>query len=187
MSTAGMSSVREFLDSSVADEEHPVTVALPPSHLQGIGAIVAYFSTAEWMLAGTICMLLGIDRKQGRIATGEPSITDAFDRIMALLELKKVMVVKPTGLISTLKECERTRNRLGHGVWVEHSGTGLCLQVTRGTWNFGPPKDRNLDKRLYPEGMKLDQAWFDEEARKLLDAIAGIEQFHAEIRRALGL
>ena len=179
-----MSSVKEFLERSDAGEEHPVTVDLPLSHLQGIGTIVAYFSTAEWMLAGTICLLLGIDRKQGRIATGQPGIEEAFKRIMALLEVRKVAIARPAALIDSLKASELTRNLLSHGVWVQHSETGkLCLQVTRGSWEFGPPK---VEKRLHPEGKYVDQAWFDKEARKLVVAINGIESFHDEIRRALG-
>ncbi len=186
MPAATAASFQDFMEHSQRGEEHPVSADLPSSHLEGIGRIVAQFATAEWLLAGTICMLLRIDRKQGRIAIGQPDVKNAFDRIMTLIEIEEIKIQKPTTLIATLVECELTRNRLAHSIWVQHPSAGLCLQVTKGAWKFGPPKEHNVDKRLHPEGFAVDAAWFDQEATILRTAIDEIVAFGAEIRRALG-
>lgn len=104
--------------------EHPTRYRLPVHYSTQIGRIITRWAYLEWQLQETVYLLLSVSPKQGRIAVREPRIADYPKMLKDLAHLKSITIsedMKTFGKL--LKETESYRNRLAHGVWLEHSAT----------------------------------------------------------------
>jgi hypothetical protein len=162
-------------------ELHPVTIKLPSSYLEGIGKIVTQWALQEWMLAGIICLLLDIDRKEARIAVGSPRAVDTLRRIKQLCAVKQIIVPSVLPTPAPLERGEKTRDLVGHGIWLYDDETKrISIQNTSGEWNFGP-KQEPVSKRLYPEAKPIDGSWFEEELSNIQSTIEATDKAYQEL------
>ena len=161
-------------------QDHPVVV--PTGYYKEIGELIVLWAMQEWMLAGCLCKLLAIDRKQGRIAIGSPRVEECVKRIRQLLEVKDLTVQTDlSDLKRRLKEGEQARDLIGHGVWIVPDGTNqLCVQDTSGSWDLDQTQE-TVSRRLYPEGRAIGQEWFSEKRNLIMRTIQDTDTLYREI------
>jgi hypothetical protein len=134
----------------------PVITDLPAAMMREIGRIVVNYASLEHSISRIIYHLLGISRKEGRLAAKEPRATDRFEIVRDLLVLQNI---KPkAGLIAIRKEIEAVatmRDKLAHGIWTRHPRTNATiLQIKRGKFQPNPPQ--NTKRVISPEGIPFN-------------------------------
>jgi hypothetical protein len=129
-------------------------------------------------------MLMGMDRKKGRkVLSGRAE--DAMKKIRSCLARRKMKA--PKGLKNVARQVSdiaEIRNRVGHGIWMNHSDTGqLMLQRITGVWEVnGKVVDT---KRHTPEGQKVTTQWLAEQVDKIHKCIEDTAALSAEVNAAL--
>ncbi|MBI2751831.1 MAG: hypothetical protein HYX43_21475 [Burkholderiales bacterium] len=159
---------------------------LPHDFYALIGEISMLWALQEWMLAGCICRLLGVDRKRGRIAVGTPRIDESVKRITQLLRVaNKEVATDIAALKKRLKDGEESRDLLDHAVWLQGERENeYQVQNTRGVWDTGA-QETNVPKILYPEAKDITKAWLLGKRELVASTIQDTEQMYREIEAAL--
>jgi hypothetical protein len=134
-----------------------VEVRLPAAWLKEIGQIITLYSFYEY--GQTIYFVLGLDKKQGRIAVRELRGQDQVEMLGHILKLAGLTL--PTDL-KTLEHLTRyynsERDRLAHCVWIRdrHNSKNFCAINTKGSWN--PDGTERVPRKIKPEIVPYDLA-----------------------------
>lgn len=103
---------------------YPVRTDLPEAHLTEIGRLVFQFAFIETQLWTITYHVLGLDKKQGRLAVVQRRAHEQVDLLQVLLELQNIKLpVDWKTLKAAIKEIKSYRDRVAHGVWLEHPQT----------------------------------------------------------------
>ncbi len=115
---------------------HPVWYKLPTAYNSAIGRMVSRFAVLETALRMLIYALLDVNPKLGRVAVRSPRVRDSFTMIEDLMALRDFKTTLNIKLMATkAAELEEFRDKIAHGVWVKHPGSGKpILQVTTGKY-----------------------------------------------------
>lgn len=161
---------------------HPVIADLPDTYCIGIGRIIAHWSYQEWLLQQIINKLLKIGPKQGRIAIGSPRSKDCMKRIFQLVKAENIHVqTNLNDLSEKLKNAERQRDLVGHGIWLQDANTGkIHIQDIAG--KLQPPGQRKgISKRIVPKSEPIDESKLSKYTEDIKATIALTRQLEAEI------
>ncbi len=127
------------MDSSNVSE-YPVLRRLPVIYCTEIGRIIHKFAFCEMMLRTITYNLMQVGKKIGRVAVRQPRVVDHITMIQDLEHLKSIdLKIDWKKLKEALKECESYRDRLSHGVWLDHpDSTTPVLQDFSYAYVSGP-------------------------------------------------
>lgn len=104
--------------------EYPAARKLPATYCTEIGRIIHKFAFCEMVLRTIAYNLMQIGPRVGRIAVRQPRVVDHITMLQDLEHLMSVdLKVDWKKLKEVLKEVESYRDRLTHGVWLEHPGS----------------------------------------------------------------
>ncbi len=170
--------IEDWLAQNV--KEFPVTLDIPQQVSEWISKIVTHWAFAEWVQAGTLCNLLGIERKEGRVMFGA-RIGNSASKINQLLQMHEFSVAtNMSDLSAMLKRCEEYRNLVGHGVWmIDPETSELCVQNPAGEWR--QPNQDSVSKRKYPEAVYITEGWFSSVLNEIKNAISALQNLDREI------
>lgn len=164
---------------------HPVSLNEVPMHYHTwIGLICTHWAYAEWIVMGTICTLLGINRKEGR-ALFPTRTKELFKKMKYVMNLRGLnLTVGP--LWSLYEDCEKKRDLLGHGVWLKNIDTGeLCIQDASGEWEIEGENKPGVSKRDYPEAVPIADTWLENTLKEIQNAIFEARKFDQQLEALL--
>ena len=97
---------------------------LPTQHYTEIGRIIFRFAMLEAKLFHITGLVLGVGRKQGRLAINQRRAPEQLILIRDLAKMNGIkLTVQWNVLRNALKEGESYRNRLAHSMWINHPDT----------------------------------------------------------------
>ncbi|NQV48702.1 MAG: hypothetical protein HQ504_13105 [Rhodospirillaceae bacterium] len=103
---------------------YPARKKLPIAHYTEIGRIITRFAYIEMQLFHITYHVLGVNRKEGRLAVKQFRAGDQAMLIKELANLKGLKLnVDWAYLKKSLQELESYRDRLSHCIWIKHSKT----------------------------------------------------------------
>jgi hypothetical protein len=101
--------------------DYPVLRKLPPGYCREIGRIVHKFAFCEMVLRTITYNLMRVGPKVGRVAVRQPRVVDHITMLEDLESLYPTKLgVNWKKLKELLKEAESYRDRLSHGIWLDH-------------------------------------------------------------------
>lgn len=128
-------------------------------------------------MAGTVCVLMNIDRKKGRVILGT-RIGDSASKVKQLMEMESIdLPTQWADIREQISYCETAKNLLVHGVWMIDDGL-LCVQDPSGEWKGGPPA---ISKRKYPEAFYPTREWFADLNEKMRHVIGDLQRLDQHI------
>lgn len=166
---------------------HPTRFRLPPSYSMEIGRTISRWAFLEWRIKQIGYLLVfwpdppSKNPKVGRLVVREPRIDDYTTMIKDLMKLRRLSVsVNINAIHDGLKDLERNRDALAHGVWVKHSSTKIpMLQVLKGKWSHpSKPKTKRI---VDPEGIPITLKQLRDNTRAIGRAVTAILMLEAEL------
>ena len=149
--------------ANAAVREHPLEAEIGDAQFKAIGEIMVLWAHAVWQLENIVCCILGIGRKEARIAAGERELPvgKSIDRVRDLMLAMNREPPNIADLKGRLMRCETSRNLVAHGVWLKDNESGkIGIQDVRQEWDFpsedGKKKVRHL-KRISPQLRFLEE------------------------------
>jgi hypothetical protein len=143
---------------------------LDPARYAGIGEVVTKFAALEFNLTQIMYMLVGVDRRIGRLAIKTDRAGDILVIIRDLMALKKMKLQPPTNdYRERFRDAAEFRNLVAHGSWVvSRIDCSPKILETRGNSAY-PENGSPINRRTRPEGRALGPTEFAIEIKKLDD------------------
>jgi hypothetical protein len=130
-----------------------VMLDLPDDLCTEIGRVITAHAYLEFALTRTICLLLDIDLKAGRLAVRDTRAAERLEAVFDLAILNGLAIDKDhtKALRVAVEKASSERNELAHGVWFEGEGGQPHLRNTKGSWQPRGTEGK-VKRAVKPEG-----------------------------------
>lgn len=162
-------------------------IDIPDPLLAALGRFIVTWSTLEWLLAQIEAHILKLGAKEARIALGNPSAQHQLNIIKQLLRVHQIKIEKVAmgQYAKDLKAYQADRDLLAHCIWGRTPEGQLAVRDTSGAWGALSGHGNDLAKKIAPEYIPVDEAFFWKRVQMTLGFIDVAGVLHAEVAEKL--